>query len=224
MVWVSPGMLETKVIVAPNSPIALAKPSTMPASTPGSASGRVTVANTRHGAATSVPAAWSSRPSTRPARSRTSGRRADQELEAVFLKDGLCRARAQESQIIRGLRLRGRRRRHGIDDCWMGIGREGADDLDAGLDLRIGGIDDAEHGFAARYQRQCRTHALGHREFRLGGLPRAQLLQRRLGVFADRHGLDVAGGDLAVAGKFREIETLSDIDIIDLGILRRDQH
>ena len=32
MVWVSPGMLETKVMVAPNSPIALAKPSTMPAS------------------------------------------------------------------------------------------------------------------------------------------------------------------------------------------------
>ena len=51
MVCVSPGMLDTKVIVAPNSPIALAKPSTMPASTPGSASGKVTVANTCHGAA-----------------------------------------------------------------------------------------------------------------------------------------------------------------------------
>src|SRR3954469_3748680 len=46
MVWVSPGMLETKVMVAPNSPIALAKPSTMPASTPGSASGSVMVENT----------------------------------------------------------------------------------------------------------------------------------------------------------------------------------
>ena len=33
-------------MVAPNSPIALAKPSTMPASTPGSASGSVTVKNT----------------------------------------------------------------------------------------------------------------------------------------------------------------------------------
>ena len=42
MVWVSPGMFETKVMVAPNSPIALAKPSTMPASTPGNASGSVT--------------------------------------------------------------------------------------------------------------------------------------------------------------------------------------
>ena len=29
MVWVSPGILETKVMVAPNSPIAFAKPSTM---------------------------------------------------------------------------------------------------------------------------------------------------------------------------------------------------
>ena len=54
-------MLETKVMVAPNSPIALAKPSTMPASTPGSASGSVTVANTRQGAAPSVSAACSSR-------------------------------------------------------------------------------------------------------------------------------------------------------------------
>ena len=61
MVWVSPGMFETKVMVAPNSPIALAKPSTMPASTPGSANGSVTVANTCHGAAPSVLDACSSR-------------------------------------------------------------------------------------------------------------------------------------------------------------------
>ena len=60
MVWVSPGMLETKVMVAPNSPIALAKPSTMPASTPGIAKGKVTVKNTRQGAAPSVSAACSS--------------------------------------------------------------------------------------------------------------------------------------------------------------------
>src|SRR3981081_957316 len=41
MVCVSPGMLDTKVMVAPNSPSALAKHSTMPAITPGSASGKV---------------------------------------------------------------------------------------------------------------------------------------------------------------------------------------
>ena len=64
MVWVSPGMFDTKVMVAPNSPIALAKPSTMPASTPGSASGSVTVRNTRQGGAPSVPAACSSLRST----------------------------------------------------------------------------------------------------------------------------------------------------------------
>src|SRR6267143_167224 len=39
MVWVSPGIFDTKGMVAPNSPIALAKPSTMPASTPGSDDG-----------------------------------------------------------------------------------------------------------------------------------------------------------------------------------------
>ena len=64
MVWVSPGMFDTKVMVAPNSPIALAKPSTIPASTPGSASGKVMVRNTRQGAAPNVPAACSSRRST----------------------------------------------------------------------------------------------------------------------------------------------------------------
>src|SRR5216684_2994196 len=64
MVWVSPGMFDTKVMVAPNSPIALAKPSTMPASTPGSASGSVMVRNTRQGAAPSVSAACSSLRST----------------------------------------------------------------------------------------------------------------------------------------------------------------
>src|SRR3979411_1670711 len=64
MVWVSPGIFDTKVMVEPNSPIALAKPSTMPASTPGSASGKVMVANTRQGAAPSVAAGCSSRLST----------------------------------------------------------------------------------------------------------------------------------------------------------------
>ena len=45
-VWVSPGIAETKVMVAPNSPSALAKARIMPARTPGSASGSVIVANT----------------------------------------------------------------------------------------------------------------------------------------------------------------------------------
>ena len=46
-VWVWPGMLATKVIVAPNSPIALAKASTAPAMIPGKISGRVTVRTPR---------------------------------------------------------------------------------------------------------------------------------------------------------------------------------
>ena len=65
---------------------------------------------------------------------------------------------------------------------------------------------------------------LGHREFRLGRGPGAELLQRRLGVFADRHRAHVAGGDAAVAGELGEIEALADRDVADLGILRRDQH
>ena len=53
-------MLETKVMVAPNSPSALAKHSTMPAMTPGNASGSVTVRNTQKPLAPSVAAASSS--------------------------------------------------------------------------------------------------------------------------------------------------------------------
>jgi hypothetical protein len=111
-----------------------------------------------------------------------------------------------------------------VNDCRMRIRREGADDLDAGLDLGVGRIDDPECGFAARHQCQRGAHAFGHREFRLGGLPRPEFLQRRLGVFADRNRLDVAGRDLAVAGQLGEIEALPDRHIVDPGILRRDQH
>ena len=152
-------------------------------------------------------------------RTRYSGRRADQKLETVFLEDRLGGRCAKEAEIVGGFRLCGRRRRDRVGDGGMGIRREGADDFDAGLDLGVGGIDDAEHGFAARHQRQRGAHVLGHGEFRLRRRPGAELLQRRLGVFADRHRFDVAGGDLAVAGKFCKVETPADRHIADLGIL-----
>ncbi len=56
-------------------------------------------------------------------------------------------------------------------------------------------------------KRERRAHVLGHGEFRLGRRPGAELLQRRLGVLADRHGAHVAGGDAAVAGELGEVET-----------------
>ena len=63
-VCVSPGMFETKVMVAPNSPSARAKPSTVAAMMPGSASGSVTLENASQRDAPSVRAATSSRRST----------------------------------------------------------------------------------------------------------------------------------------------------------------
>src|SRR3546814_10564887 len=57
----SSDLAETKVIVAPNSPSALANASTVPATMPGHASGNVTLRNTRHGVAPSVAAACSRR-------------------------------------------------------------------------------------------------------------------------------------------------------------------
>src|SRR5215471_19251229 len=297
MVWVSPGIFETKVIVAPNSPIALAKPSTMPASTPGKARGSVTVKNTRTGAAPSVSAAcssfWStasidrrigrtrsgnaitpqasaapvqrnaktiprcsaSQPPIRPRRPKvsrsrypvttggstsgkwisasrsdlpqkfrrassqanampsgvaksvataatrsesriavhsvgiisiTSRRWVDQVNKAVFFEYGFGRLRAQEGKVIGGLGFCGRGCRHRIDDGRMQIGREGADNFHAGLDLGVGRIDDAERGLASRHQGQRRAHAIGHREFRFRGLPGAELFQGGFGIFSDR--------------------------------------
>src|SRR3989442_870435 len=135
MVWVSPGMFDTKVMVAPNSPIALAKPSTMPASTPGSASGKVMVKNTRQGAAPSV-AAVAARSESRIAvhsvgeSSNTWARsrgRADQEGESIFFEDRLRGRRTQEGEIAAGFHSCGRCCRDGIDDGGMGIRRKGAD-------------------------------------------------------------------------------------------------
>src|SRR5216683_2485467 len=63
-VWVSPGMLDTKVIVAPNSPMARANERMVPAMMPGNMSGSVTVRKTQTGWAPSVLAASSSPRST----------------------------------------------------------------------------------------------------------------------------------------------------------------
>ena len=59
IVCVSPGMLDTNVMVAPNSPSAFAKQSTQPAISPGNASGSVTVAKYAERLAPSVAAACS---------------------------------------------------------------------------------------------------------------------------------------------------------------------
>src|SRR5947207_12210946 len=63
-VWVRPGRLETKLIVAPNSPMLRAKARIAPASRPGAMSGNVTVKNTRTRPAPRVRAAASRRRST----------------------------------------------------------------------------------------------------------------------------------------------------------------
>ena len=59
MVWVRPGKLPAKVIVAPNSPSARAQHSTAPAATPGATSGSVTRRNAVQRPAPSVAAASS---------------------------------------------------------------------------------------------------------------------------------------------------------------------
>ena len=72
----------------------------------------------------------------------------------------------------------------------MGVGREGADDLDVGIGGGVGLIHDAERGFTARHQQERGAHVLGRRD--LGGdrRPHAERLERGLAVLAGRH----AGG------------------------------
>src|SRR3954464_8831356 len=63
MVWVTPGVLPAKVIVAPNSPSARAQHSTAPAATPGATIGSVTRRNVVQRSAPRVAAASSNRAS-----------------------------------------------------------------------------------------------------------------------------------------------------------------
>ncbi len=106
----------------------------------------------------------------------------------------------------------------------MRVGGKSADDLHVRLDLGVGLVDDPERRLPARDQRERRAHVLGHGEFRFGRGPRAELLQRGLGVFADRHGAHVGGDDAAVADEFRQVEAGRDGDVADLGVLGCDQH
>src|ERR1700674_1007857 len=146
-----------------------------------------------------------------------------QKGEAVLLEYGLGSGRAQKCQVAGCLGLCGHGRSNRVDDCWMGIGGKSSNDLDAWLDLGVSCVDDAKRRFSTRHQCKRGAHIFRHREFWSGGLPRPEFFQRRLGVFPDRHRLHVAGGNAPVARKLREIKAWSDRDIVELGMLRRDQ-
>jgi hypothetical protein len=64
--------------------------------------------------------------------------------------------------------------------------REGADDLDARLGMRVGLVDDAERRFAGRHQLQCRAHVFGLRDLAFDRRPDAERFERGLAVFAGR--------------------------------------
>src|SRR5262249_51689098 len=153
-----------------------------------------------------------------------SRRRPHQERKPVGLEHRLRRARAQEREVARGVGVGVHRQRHGIDDRGMRVGGKGADDLHVRLDLGVGLVHDPERCLPARDQRERRAHVLGHSEFRFGRGPRAELLQRGLGVFADRDGAHVGGDDAAVAPQLRQVEAGRDGDGADLGVLGCDQH
>ena len=64
-----------------------------------------------------------------------------------------------------------------------------------------------------RHQLQRGAHVLGLRDLAFDRGPDAELFQRGLAVFAGRHGLDVAHGELAVAEQLGEVEALLDLGL-----------
>src|SRR5436305_494260 len=106
-------MFDTKVMVAPNSPSALAKQSPKPAIRHDKR-----IATHSSGVRSSIGVASTER------RSR---RRPDKVREAVGLEHRLGSLRAQKIEITRGGRLRLHGQRHRIDDRGMRIRREAAD-------------------------------------------------------------------------------------------------
>ncbi len=137
-------------------------------------------------------------------------------VKPCFSNAALAAGAAQEGQEARGAvagALRGQRRR--IDDRRVAVGREGADDPDARVGGGVGPVDDAERRLAARDQGQRRAHVLGLGELALDAAPGTQMLERRLGVLAGRHGLDLADREPPVAEQRRQIEARTDRDLAD---------
>src|SRR6476659_8641495 len=124
-------MFETKVMGAPNSPIALAKHRIMPAMIPGRISGKVTNVNTQSGLAPSVPAASSRRRST-----ASIDRRIDRTSSgnAITAQARAAPVQAEEEQIAGDDGRQDERQQHdAVDDRFSGetAAREQVGDGDA---------------------------------------------------------------------------------------------
>ena len=133
--------------------------------------------------------------------------------------------RAQEGEIGRGLRLGVRGRGDRIDDRRMRVGRERADDLHVRLDLGVGLVHDAEHGFAARDQRERGAHVVGHRELLLDRRPRRRASPAR--SWRTCRPAPTLTSPVAMRPSPTSLARSKPgpiVDIVDLGILRRDQH
>src|SRR6516164_2114904 len=146
----------------------------------------------------------------------TSGRWPDQKCEAVFLKDCLGIRRTQVGQIALRLGLCSCGRGDRVYDRRVGVVWKRANNLDAWVNLGVRRIDDAKRRFATRHQGERCAHVFHHRKFRCGGVPRAELLQRCLGIFADGHRAHITGRDASVARKLREIKARANHDITEL--------
>ena len=153
------------------------------------------------------------------------GRRADQEREAVFLEDGLGRRRAQEGEIAGGFRLRSRRRRDRIDDR----------------------RDANPPGRCRRSSRRVRPWRRSHRRCRArlrrappAPAPRARFRPSRISARPHVHAPSFSSAALAYLPTGTDLTSpvailpspaslarskpWSDRHVVDLGILRRDQH
>src|SRR5262249_16674551 len=73
--------------------------------------------------------------------------------EPLLFESRLCGGRFEKGEKPGGLGIvASGRERHRIDDRWMAVLGKDADDSHAGIGRRIGGVDDAERRFSARYE------------------------------------------------------------------------
>ena len=99
------------------------------------------------------------------------------------------------------------RQSDGIDDRWVRVLGEGADDLDVGVGCGIGLIDNPGRGLTARNEQQGGAHVLSLRDLARHAGPDAELLQGGLAVLAGGNGIDVGHRQPPVADNLCEVES-----------------
>src|ERR1700674_2504741 len=144
--------------------------------------------------------------------------------ETVSLPDHARRARTQIVDKAFGGRRSARRDNcTRIDDGRMRTLRKGVDDSHVSLGQRIGRVNDAQWGLAARHQGQRDPNVLGPCDLPLHARPHTEHLQRPFPVFSGRDGVWIGHRELVSTQRGREPKVGFDLER-RLAAGGRDQH